>query len=946
MGTRGGGVSVFNGLGFENYGPSEGLSNLYVNCLYQTSNGKIWVGTENGLFVFNGIKFESYPLPGDASKPRIFCLHEENENLWVGFSGGLIRITKNEKNIVKDQGGKALPTIYCLSTNASGGVMAGGEDGIYKISGVGTVEKHPAPDGGVQIRALIQTGKDKWLVGTYGSGVLAFEKGTWSRPSHFRELRNKIIYCFYADNDKKIWAGTHTDGIYLISPDSSLSGLSEKEGLSNNHVKAITKDRWGNYWIGTSGGGVSKYSGQKFLHYSRDNGLPANFIHSVFFGKNGKVYAGAGDKGLVLIDSGKIFHYGGEKGFKDVKVKAICSWRGEQLFLGTEGSGLFVWDTSGYFPVREMNGRFVRDLKTDARENLWVATSGNGIFRIVMDTMENRTREIKQFTNRNGLKSNRINCLLPDPKGGIIFGSETGLGKSVYDSVSEWDSFGQEILIRSLSFDFKGRIWAGTAEKGIFILEGGMISDTLDTDRGLPSSNIYLICKGEGNVMYVGTEKGISVLLLNQAGQVTEIRHLGRAEGFLGIETTQNASTLDREGNLWFGTINGLTRYNPKNQEKNTLPPLLRITGINLFYESLRNTRFSEYLNPDFSLIKALEFEPGENHIGFEFLGINLTNPEGVNYSWILEGLESEWSPPGKNRSVTYSFLAPGKYTFRLKAMNEDGIWTPNPVSISFVIHPPFYATWWFRILAAGVLVGLIFLIFYARIKRIQSRNKRIREELRLQKKLLELEQKALRLQMNPHFIFHALNTIQGLIAEKDTAIAKKQLSRFSRLMRSILDNSRQSSIGLEQEIDTLEHYLGLEKFCSDDFFDYEIIDNTGSESGEILLPPMIIQPFVENAIIHGIKRKESRGKIIIRFEKEGDFLKCTVEDNGIGREAALKIKAQEAQHHKSTALVVTQERLDILNPKGGMKSLEIEDLKNGSGEITGTRVTIRISQT
>ena len=212
-----------------------------------------------------------------------------------------------------------------------------------------------------------------------------------------------------------------------------------------------------------------------------------------------------------------------------------------------------------------------------------------------------------------------------------------------------------------------------------------------------------------------------------------------------------------------------------------------------------------------------------------------------------------------------------------------------------------------------------------------------------MEKELLMLEQKALRLQMNPHFIFNALNSIQALVSSNDSKTARLYLAKFSKLMRQILDNSRRTSIPLENEIATLENYLAIEQFCNNHRFDYHIDYDDDLDVESIEIPPIIVQPFVENAIVHGVTQLDKKGKIIVRFFIEKEVLICEVEDNGIGRSAAAKMKSQRDQQHKSTALLITQERLDTLNKKSVQPSISVRDLVDERGEPNGTCVRIRI---
>ncbi|MEM9022481.1 MAG: histidine kinase, partial [Bacteroidota bacterium] len=259
---------------------------------------------------------------------------------------------------------------------------------------------------------------------------------------------------------------------------------------------------------------------------------------------------------------------------------------------------------------------------------------------------------------------------------------------------------------------------------------------------------------------------------------------------------------------------------------------------------------------------------------------------------------------------------------------------------VGFTILQPFWQKWWFLAAATATAALIIFLIVRVRLRQLANE----RQRLQMEKGLLELEQKALRLQMNPHFIFNALNSIQGQIHKKDEKTARYFLAKFSKLMRAILENSRSAAIPLEQEVQTLENYLSLEQFSRGNTFEFAVDLSPSVDPEAIRIPPMMIQPFIENAIIHGVGHLTEQGRINVHFERQNGHLACTVTDNGIGRDRAAAINSQLDHHHKSTALVVTQERLDRLqNGNQTVHSLEIEDLKNAQGAPAGTRVLLRI---
>ncbi len=954
MGTRGGGVSCFNGLEFKNYTTKNGLPNGYVWSIKEDQKKNIWIGTGAGLVRFNGISFEKISGKGLEPNDEIRCLSfDQNNELWISTSVAILKFDGKNFKGVRDEEQRVIQSASVIFHDKNGNTWVGTDNGLLRFEKNGTITRFGKKEGlqNLLIRSLCEDNSGNIWIGTYGGGVFIHNGKKIYRPEKNFELRNKIIHDLYTDSKGSIWVCTLTDGIYKLNlSDSSMTWLSEKDGLSNNHVKTIMEDSWGSYWIGTSGGGVCKYSGQQFSHYSRENGLPGDFIHSVFVDATGALWTGVADKGICVYDSARFRNWSAGSGFKDVKIKSICYGPDSSLWLGTEGNGVFVMDSGTFWSIREFNGKFIRDMCRDADGNMWVATAGSGIYKAILDSTRKEILELKNFTTKNGLPSNRVNALHIDKINKVWFGTEGGgAGNIQFDSIIvRWDKDVGLVdnNVRSLTEDESGNLWIGTNEYGINVLP--LYSDlervdTIDTEDGLSSSNIYLLCSDKNGNMYVGSEKGIDVISLDPNGKLKGVRHLGKPEGFKGIETCQNAVAMDAEGNIWFGTVNGLTMLNPKTTIKNTFPPVLSITGINLFYESILDSRFSGNIGDWMQIKDRFIFEPGENHLGFEFMAVSLANAESVRYTWKLEGNDKEWAPLTGNRSVTYSNLSPGDYTFLVKAVNEDDIYSKDVKQIAFTILPPFWKTWWFITIITGSVILLLVLIFRIRLMQVKRRSEIQRRELQMEKDLLELEQKALRLQMNPHFIFNALNSIQGLISQKDDKTARFYLAKFSKLMRLILDNSRQSMITLRTEIMTLENYLSLEKFCSGDQFEFEILCEEDVQKDEVSIPPMMIQPFVENAVIHGMKHKQNSGKILVSFTQIGHVLECSITDNGVGRTKASEMNAQRDQEHKSTALVVTQERLDILNKDSGVKSLEIIDLYTDD-QPTGTKVILRIT--
>lgn len=359
------------------------------------------------------------------------------------------------------------------------------------------------------------------------------------------------------------------------------------------------------------------------------------------------------------------------------------------------------------------------------------------------------------------------------------------------------------------------------------------------------------------------------------------------------------------------------------------VPPYLRISNVDLFYESLIDTPQRIFVK-DWGAVKdTLVFTYEQNHVGFDFEAIHQQFPDDLRYQWYLEGYEETWSPKRKKTSATYSNLAPGEYLFHLRSCVKDSQCTEiKPIVVR--ILSPFWQKSWFQWSSASALLLVLGLLFWNRLNAVKKKAREKSERLRLERDLIDLEQKALRLQMNPHFIFNTLNSIQGLIARKDEKTARLYLSKFSRLMRQVLENSREDLISLQEEMNALKHFLELEQFTNDGVFDYTFdlqldAENTG-------IPPLLIQPFVENAIIHGVL-PQGKGKIIVRAWKDQHGVSIEVVDDGVGRAA----RSGQQKTHRSTGLDVTKERLALLENRSDHNSAQITFYD----ENPGTRVLI-----
>ena len=958
FGTRGGGVSRYDGQSFTSFTEENGLVNNYLRTIIEDAQGNLWFGTDEGVSKYDGKKFTNYTVKdGLCDNPVNAILQDKKGNYWFGTDeGGLCRFDGKKFTVYSEKDGFVKTKVFCLFEDESGIVWVGSEIGASKHdpSREGTGQRsfvtYTTKSGlaGNTVRSIVNDDEGNLWFGTYGAGISRYDGKAWTTYNTNDGLCNNTVHCLVNGGDGSLWIGTAI-GVSRFDG-KTFTTYTEREGLCNNVIMCMRKDSWGNTWFGSSGGGVSRYDNERFVHFNEKSGKMGTWVYALHQDLEGDLWFCTSSGGVTRYDGMYYKHYTEEDGFTSGKVKCVHEDSLGRLWFGTIGEGAFMFDGNGFtrFSRRDgLTGNFVNSITTDTLGNVWFATSGGGVCRY-----NEPTRQFTRYSLKEGLSSNRVFVLLNDNNGNIWAGT-SGKGISKFtlprdssEAITITNYTGREefpaATLRTIIKDSKGTLFFGSAGGGIIRYDGTKFQAITKTD-GIRSNNIYSLVLDYAGNLWVGSEKGLDRIDFGKNYSILGIRYYGKPEGFIGIETSQNAAMRDDHGNLWFGTIYGATRYDPREDRPNRIPPKTHITGIRLFFNRIEQTPFADSLASWYPLPGKLVLPYDQNHLSFDFVGINLRNPEGVKYRWMLEGFDRDWSPPSTQRDAVYSNIPPGKYTFKVMASNEDNIWNSEARTFSFTITPPFWATWWFRSAVIASAALFIWLIFYMRVRQIKRKNRIRLEKVELEKNILELEQKSLRLQMNPHFIFNSLNSIQGFIAQNDTAQAKWYLSKFAKLMRQILESSRETYIPLSGEVSLLHNYLTLEKLCLNDRLDFSVTVDGSIDAEMIGIPPMIVQPYVENALRHGIAHKVEKGTIAVHFSIEADLLKCEVSDDGVGREkAALLKRSSNGTTHKSTAMAVTSERLERLNKETSSNGrIVINDLVDPEGEPAGTQVCI-----
>lgn len=957
MGTRGGGITRFDGINFHTFTEKDGLVNNYVYRICEDAQHNLWIGTNNGISCYNGVQFKNYQPAGYNLPVAVHELAFDAKNrMWLATNVGILLFENGQfRNISEDlQQGQEI--IYSVHVSKNGKIFYGTGKGFFGLTEKNnrfslvrySEQSHYMRNA---ITAIREDAQGKIWIGTYGDGVYCYDSKGFSRIDWNNALYKQTVLAIAFDRQGNLWLATLNKGVAQYNFQTrSFSWLTENEGLSNNHVRSIIQDHSGSFWFGTSGGGVCNYLGKQFTTYDKSSGLGGNFIYSIYRDSKKRLWTGTSQNGVSMLDEEGFSSFNASNGFQNVKVKAICEDLQGNLYFGTDGQGIYKYDGETFLQLAGLRDVYVRAIVRDKQGDLWVASAGSGLLRLIPEETQ---LTVQTYLFSDGLLSSRLTCLHLDRQNRLWYGTENnGVGFLVNGEIQDQHFRTKEGMpsnsIRCFAEDQSGYLWVGTAGSGIASIRLQRHAFTVSSygyNDGLTSANIYLLTTDQQNNLIAGTETGLDYISLNAQRKFKKIKHYSKGDGFTGIETCQNSVFNDADGTIWFGTINGLSKYNPAYLLRNQQEPFTRITDVKLFYESIAQTAWKSAIG-DWNEVHTLNLPYDENHLTFDFFAINFSNPEAVRYQWKLVGFDPGWSPLSKEHSIVYSNISPGKYTFLVKACNEDGVWNKEPQRIEITIAAPVWLRWWFIALEIITGLALVLLLFRWQVNRVRRKAAAAQQKLRLEKEVVELEQKALRLQMNPHFIFNALNSIQSQIGTGKEQEARYYLAKFSRLMRQILDNSRNPVITLEEEVNTLENYLLIEKFCNGERFDYAITVAENIEQDFVRIPPMLLQPFVENSIKHGMKFSDAttRGLIRIDFREKGNLLECSVTDNGIGRQKAGELhKSSKETYHQSTALLVTQERLDLLGDDKHRQSLEIIDLYDEHGQPAGTQVIVRI---
>jgi ligand-binding sensor domain-containing protein/serine phosphatase RsbU (regulator of sigma subunit) len=707
IGTQAG-VSRFDGTEFSNYSSIDGLAENGVRAICEDRSGNIWFGhTGGGISRYNGIRFEtSIDLKKLTGSTITSVVEDSAGHLWITTqTSGVIELL-NPESAIND-----LVTKQYTGSEISDRVFSGYVDdsgSLYFVADPNLKRYHSdsarfdnvilngVPRYYATTCLLVDRNGNFWI-GKYNGGLYRYDptKDQSKMYDLIKEgLSSNWVSTLYEDHMGQIWAGTWGGGMARIGDGDRVMLFKPENGLPDTKIWSIMEDHEGNILVGTQEYGLCAYKGDQFVSFFKDDGLINSQVWSILQTREGAFWFGT-NEGISILDVGK----GEFRDFYKLKGERILFLKEDRkgtIWIGSRG--VYSYDLQGRYHFDPLINNNIINLEVtamdlDGQNNLWVGTL-EGLVYFEIDQ-----RRVSRLSQVNGLKGNDISTIFADSKDRIWVGS-AGKGISLIegDSIKQLE-LGFDFTPRCFAEDQDGNIWIGTEGRGVLLLNplSKEVISGFSVEEGLLANLINQLSCDRFNNIYIGTNKGLNVYLRREE----RLYAFTPGSGFVGIESKSNATLADRDGNIWFGTVEGVTRFTPSAEGLRVPEPLTHITRFTVNHEA-------------FQVSSGHRFSYKQNSVIFEYRCITL-NPDAVRYSIMLEGVDKEWRPPDAQARVTYPALRPGKYTFLVRARSSEGMWNKEPVSMQFEIRPPFYLTWYF-ILSVVFAVGMT-IFAYIRVR-------------------------------------------------------------------------------------------------------------------------------------------------------------------------------------------------------------------------------------
>jgi len=735
FGTQGGGVSRFNGKTFKNFTKNDGLVSNDVTYIAEDKKGNIWVATSEGVSMYDGLHFTNYNDKNGLSKGVVYWIYADAKNdIWIAIQeGGINKFDGKKFTTFTTKDGLPSDNVFCIVQDNNQNYWFGLSNGVARYDGkkITSYKNIDFINGRTFFSAYVDTKGVVWFGGTSGNGVVKYKNSRFDQLTLPEQVKDDFIGSITEDKKGNLWFATDHGALKYENKIFHL--FTEKQGLSASEVLSVNCDYEGNIWIGTAGGGVNKFNNESFVNYIDKDGLTSKNISALYQSDNDNYIIGTTGEGLNFYNK-RTNTFSASSGIAEIdqlKIYSVIEDHSKKIWVGAqEAVYVLQKENAGYKIVNKYNKiegteELVAALKIieDKQHNIWVASYGSGVFKFTGDKVIN-------YNVKNGFLSNNILTVFEDSRSNIWIGTKDA-GAIKFDG-TKFTTYGpkeglMDKSIWSITEDKHGVMYFGTGESGLSIYDGKTFR-MMSTTEGLCSNYILaLMSDSVSNCLWIGTEKGINKLTFRENFAIASLRFYGDQEGYKGIEINQNAILLDRAGHVWFGTINGLSRYDRQYDSPNITPPKLYLSGIRLAYQTVDWKNYAEKVDNN-NLPVDLELAHKNNNLTFDFQAFTTDN---VRYTFILEGQDEEWSPLSPNPEAVFTNIDPGKsYTFKAKAVNSNGVWSKNVIEFSFKINPPWWQTWWFYTLVIVTVLASIFGFINYRTAQLAKEKKVLEEKV------------------------------------------------------------------------------------------------------------------------------------------------------------------------------------------------------------------------
>lgn len=708
--TQGGGISKFDGKNFTTYDKQDGLVGNDVICIAEDEHKNIWIGTVDGASKFDRRTFLNYTTENGLKDNKVYGILCDGNKVWFSTYGGGIAILENEKfSYINTSNGLSSDKVFSVFKDKSNKYWIGtSKGGINIYNGkIFTFIKEAKNFNSASAFCFFESSDGKMWIGTPGKGVFYIENNIIHQlniPAIYTDYISKII----EDKQHNIWCATDEHGLLKIKSNFEFQFYTKNNGLSGIDISSVLCDYEGEIWVSCFANGIHKLTNEALSIYTKQHGLNDNKVIS-FCEKNSSFYIGTSN-GLNYIDKDSIKTVKLPAEFKNVLITSLF-YANKQLYIGTNSDGLFILNEKKEHTfalekhIDKINNTELKTvisciIKDDKSNDIWISLYGTGIIKL----SDNITTLYSLETGN--LPTNDVSTIFAE-NGNLWIGTiGSGVLKLNVKNGELYNFDKKEGLTTKNIFSINkinNKIIIGSLDEGLFILDKNHFIN-YNKKNGLLSNSINSILKTNKNELWVGTDLGINKLVLNDDCTLKDIKAYTDEDGLKSSAIEQNAS-IEQSGYLYFGTGEGLVSYNAKEDITSDIKPKILIHELLLKYSKIDHSKLKFDSLSTLNLPINPVFNYKQNDITFKFKALSA---QTTNYQFLLEGYDKDWSPIQTNNEAVFTNLSPGKYVFKLKAINKYGI-ESDVLEYTFEITPPFYMRWWFFILSIVTVIASVF---------------------------------------------------------------------------------------------------------------------------------------------------------------------------------------------------------------------------------------------